>query len=61
MHFGGYELRTPSLDKCLKSLAAEVPSKSIMVNGPRHCANLNHNKFSLFTDQCEGWSSDAIT
>ena len=54
MHFGGYELRTPSLDKCLKSLAAEVPSKTIMVNGPRHCANLNHNKFSLFTDQCEG-------
>ena len=54
MHFGGYGLRTPSLDKCLKSLVAEDPLKSNMVNGTKHCSNLNHNKFSLFTDQCEG-------
>ena len=37
MYFGSYRLRKPSLDKYLKSPVSEDPSKSIMVNWPKHC------------------------
>ena len=29
------------LDECLKSLVSDDPTKSNMVNAPKHCANLN--------------------
>ena len=42
------------LDKCLKSPVLEDPSTSNMVNGPRHCWNLNGSTFTIFIGQCEG-------
>ena len=33
---------------------AEDSSKSNMVDGPKHCWNLNHTTFSIFIDHCEG-------
>ena len=37
MHFGSYGVRKPWLDKCLKSPVDDYPSKSNMVNEPKHC------------------------
>ena len=37
MHFQNYGLRKPWLDKCGKSPVFEGPSKSNMINGPKHC------------------------
>ena len=41
------------LDKCLKSPISEDPSKSSMVNGPKHCSDLNHRTFSIFIHYSE--------
>ena len=54
MSLQNYGLGKPSLVKCLKSPVFEDPSKSNMVNGLKHCSNLNHSKFGIFIDQCEG-------
>ena len=55
MCFRNYGLGNPQLDKCLKSpLNAEHPSKSTMVNLPKHCSNLNHSTFSILNDECKG-------
>ena len=35
------------LDKCLKSPVLEDPSKSNMVNGPKHCSNLHDSTFII--------------
>ena len=46
------------LDKCLKSPLSEDPSTSDMVNGPKHCWNLNDSTFTIFIDHFEsnsGW------
>ena len=40
MYFRNYGLPKTWLDQCLKSLVSEVPSKSNMVNAPKHCSNL---------------------
>ena len=53
MCFRNYGLGYPWLDKCLKSSISEDPSKSTMVNGPKHCSNLNRSTFSIFIDECE--------
>ena len=47
-------LGRPWLDKYLKSPVSEDGSKSNMVNGLKHCSNLNHRTFGMFIDQCEG-------
>ena len=49
-----YALGQPWLDKCLKSPVSEDLSISNMVNGPKHCSNVNHSTFGIFIDQCEG-------
>ena len=54
MQFRNYESRKPWLYKCIKSLVSEDPSKSNIVNGPKHCSNLNHSTISIFIDQSEG-------
>ena len=36
MYFRLYEVEKPWLNKCLKSPISEDPSKSSMVNGPKH-------------------------
>ena len=54
MYFGNYRLGTSWLHKYLKSPVSEDPLKSIMVNGSKHCSNLNHSTFCIFIDHCEG-------
>ena len=50
MSLRNYGLGKPSLVKCLKSPVFEDPSKSNMVNGSKHCSDLNHNTFSIYID-----------
>ena len=42
MYFRNYGLPKTLLDQCLKSLLSEDPTKSNMVNTPKHCSNLNN-------------------
>ena len=42
------------LYKCLKSSISEDPSKSNIVNAPKHCWNLIESAFTIFIEQCEG-------
>ena len=48
MYFRNYGPRKPLLDKCLKSPVSEGPSKSNMLNQPKHCLNLNHSNLTIF-------------
>ena len=60
MCFWIYGLRNTWLDKCLKSPVWEHPSTRYMVNGSKHCWNLNDSTFTIFIDACEdnwGWQS----
>ena len=41
------------LDKYLKSLFSQDPSKGNMINGPKHCWNLRESTFIIFIDNCE--------
>ena len=41
------------LDKCLKSPVSEDPSKSNMVNVPKHGSNGHHFFFIIFIDHCQ--------
>ena len=43
-----------------KSLVLEDHSYKYVVNGPKHCWNLNNRTFIIFIDSCEdkeGWKS----
>ena len=40
MYFRNYGLPKIWLDQCLKSPVSEDPTKSNMVNAPKHCSNL---------------------
>ena len=40
MYFRIYGLPRTWLDQCLKSPVSEDPTKSNMVNAPKHCSNL---------------------
>ena len=40
MFFSNYGLPKTWLDQCLKSPFSEDPTKSNMVNAPKHCSNL---------------------
>ena len=53
MYFWTYGLRKTWLGKRLKSPLSEDPSTSNMVNGPKHCWNLNDSTFTIFIDRCE--------
>ena len=53
MYFQNYGLRKTWLDQCLKSPASEDPSKSNMVNAPKHCSNLKDSSFTIFNDNLE--------
>ena len=54
MYFRNYGPRKTWLDQCVKSPVSRYPSKSNMVNGPKHCWNLKDSSFSIFIDNCEG-------
>ena len=51
MYSRNYGLGKQWLDKCLKIPVSENPLKSNLVNGPKHCSNLNHSIFGVFIDQ----------
>ena len=60
MYFWTYGLRKTCLDKCLKDPLSEDPSITNMVNGSKHCSNLNDNTFTIFINHCHcnsGWKS----
>ena len=54
MYVWTYGLRKTWLDQCVKSPLSEDPSKSNMVNGPKHCSSLNDSTFPIYIDHCEG-------
>ena len=54
MCFRFYRLQKAWLDACLKSPVSEDPSRSNMVNGPKHCWNLNASTFTILIDNSEG-------
>ena len=56
MYSWAYGLRKMWLDKCLKSPVSEDPSTSNMVNGAKHCWNLNESTFTVFIHPCAGKS-----
>ena len=53
MYFRNYRLPKTWLDQCLKSPVSENPTKSNMVNAPKHCSNLKDTSlpYSLITDK----------
>ena len=50
MYFRNYGLRKKWLDKSLKSPISQDPSTGNMVNGRKHCFNLNNSIFTKFID-----------
>ena len=53
MYFRNYRLRKRGLDKCLKYDASENPSTNKMVNGHKHCCNLDDSTFIIFIDDSQ--------
>ena len=53
MYFRNYGLPNSWLDQCVKSPVLDDPSKSHMVNAPKHCSNLKDTPFTIFLDHCE--------
>ena len=49
------KLRTPKniVSQCLKIPVSEYPSKSNMVNAPKHCSNLKDSPFTILIDNWE--------
>ena len=53
MYFGNYGPPKTWLDQCLKSPIPEYPSKSKMVNAPKHLSHLKDSTFTTFIDHWE--------
>ena len=51
--FGNYGLRKTCLNKCLKNPVSEDSLASSMVNGNKHCWNLDSTTFSIVIDDSE--------
>ena len=51
--FRNYGLPKTWLDQCLKSPISEDPTKSNMVNAPKHCSNLRDTSFTIFINHWE--------
>ena len=54
MYYRSYEHRKTWLEKYLKSPISDNPLTDNLVNGPKHCFNLNHSTFAVFIDCSEG-------
>ena len=54
MYLQNSGLRKTRLGKCLKSPDSEDQLTGNVVNGSKHCFNLNERKFTIFIDQREG-------
>ena len=52
MYFQNSQLRKSFLNKSLKSLPSEEPSKSNMLRGTKHSSNLNSAIFTISIDHC---------
>ena len=62
MYFWNYGIRKTWLDNCLKSPVSEDPPTRKMVNGAKHCPNLNDRNFDIFFDNCEGnWVGKSLS
>ena len=53
MYFLNYGLPKTWLDQCLKSPVLEYPSRSNMLNAPKHCSHLKDSPFTTFIDHWE--------
>ena len=53
MYFRNYGLRRTWLDICVKSTVLEEPFTGNMVNGIKHCCNLNDRTIAIFSDDFE--------
>ena len=53
MYFRNYGLPKTWQDQILKSPVSENPSKSNMVNAPKHCSHLKDSPFTIFMDHSE--------
>ena len=58
MYFRNYGLPKTWLDQCLKSPVSEDPTKSNMVNPPKHFSNLTDTCFTIFIDP---WERNCLT
>ena len=58
MYFRNYGLPKTWLDQCLKSPVPEDPTKSNMVNAPKHCSNLRDTLFTRFINH---WEVNCLT
>ena len=54
MYIRYYEFRMRWLDKCQKCPVSGDPLTGNMVNGPKHCFNLNDSKFTKLIYHWEG-------
>ena len=54
MYFRKYGLPKTSLDNCLQRHVSEELSTGNMVNGQKHCCNLNNRTFTILIDHREG-------
>ena len=54
VYFRNYGPGKTLLDECLRSPLSNDPSKTNMVNAPKHCRNVKDSIFTLFIDRCEG-------
>ena len=50
MYLPNYGLRKTWLHNCLKSPVLEDPLTRSMLNGPKHCCNLNESTFTILID-----------
>ena len=58
MYFQNYGLPKTWLDLCLESPVSEDPTKSNMVNAPKHCPNLRDTSFTIFIND---WEVNCLT
>ena len=58
MYFRNYGLPKTLLYQCLKSPVSEDPTKSNMVNAPKHCSNLRDTSFARFINH---WEVNCLT
>ena len=58
MYFRNYGLPKTWLDQCLKSPVPEDPTKSNMVNAPKHSSNLVDTSFTIFINH---WEVNSLT
>ena len=53
MYIRKYCLGKRGSDKCLKNPSSECPSTNNMVNGQKHCCNLDGGTFIIYIDHSE--------